>query len=40
MEREPNNIDRIPRISYWTTTKLGAGHKVDGNSKRSYKKAI
>jgi len=43
MENKPedaNRILKVRRISYWTTTKLGRGHKVNGNSKRNYEKAI
>jgi len=43
MERKPdgaNRISKVVRISYWITKKLGGSHKVDRNSKRSYKKAV
>ena len=43
MERKPdsaNRISKVRRIPYCTTTKLEGGHKVNRNSKRSYKKTI
>ena len=43
MEREPDNADGIFKtriIPYWITIKLEGGHKVDKNSKKSYKKTI
>jgi len=35
-----NKISIVKRIPYWTTMKLGEGHKINGNSKRSYEKVI
>jgi len=43
MERKPNSANRTSKlriIPYWTTTKLGKGHEVNRNSKRSYEKII
>ena len=43
MEEKPdgaNKVSKVRRIFYWTTTKLGEGYKVNGNSKKSYEKAI
>jgi len=33
-------ISKVKRIPYWTTMKLGGGHKINENSKRSYEKII
>ena len=43
MERKPDSTDGISearRISHRTAKKLGESYKVNGNSKRSYEKAI
>jgi len=35
-----NKISKVKIIPYWTTMKLGGGHKINRNSKRSYEKVI
>ena len=40
IEGQPNSTNRVSRISYRITTKLGRSHEINGISTKSHEEAI